>query len=214
MEEALEGFHLGQAIEQLDGIDRIGGRAEPALLGSLSQPLALFGHEHVRVVVAGRREIDAAECLDRFVRRGHAVERTGDEIGGKAPQVLVGDTVCPGEEGRVANRRPRAERVEFRCEMAVAADRLSQVDRANDLFERHPVRNGMNIVTCRRRPALEQRARVGIDGSGIAAVLFVQLENVATIEPCKLLPARHDPGNFNLFLVSSWFVVLRSGFRF
>ena len=109
----------GQPVEQLDGIDRIGRRAEPAPLGRLPQPLALFGHEHVRVVVAGRRTIDAAERLDRVVapsstpssgpatrfagrlRRSSSVtpcvaaRSEGSPIGGRAPSGSSLAARCP-----------------------------------------------------------------------------------------------------------------------
>ena len=84
LQEALERLDLRQPIEQRDRIDRIGRRAEASALGRLAQPLALFGHEHVRVVVAGRRTVDAAERLDDLVSGRDAVERTGDEVRGKA----------------------------------------------------------------------------------------------------------------------------------
>ena len=69
LEKTLEGLDLRQTVEQRDGIDRIGRRAEPSPLRRLPQPFALVGHEHVRVVVAGRRTVDAAERVDRVVAR-------------------------------------------------------------------------------------------------------------------------------------------------
>ena len=71
VKEALERLHLGDAIEQLEGIERVRGRAEEPGLGRMPQPAALLGPEDVRVVVAGARAVDApqpVDCLGR-VRR-------------------------------------------------------------------------------------------------------------------------------------------------
>ena len=102
LQEALERLDLRQPIEQLDRIDRIGGGAEAAALRRLPQPLALLGHEHVRVVVADGRAVDPPQRLDRVERRRHALERSGNQARGQPPQIVVGDAVRGSEERRVA----------------------------------------------------------------------------------------------------------------
>ena len=69
LQESLEHFDLRDAIEQRFGARRIERRQKPAGLGRVSQPVALLGHEDVRVVESGRRAIHAAKLLDRLVRR-------------------------------------------------------------------------------------------------------------------------------------------------
>ena len=80
MQEALEGLDLREPVEQRDRVDRIGGRAEASVLGRLAQPLALLGHEHVRVVVAGRRAVDAAERRRRLPASSTGRRQSGDGI--------------------------------------------------------------------------------------------------------------------------------------
>ena len=60
VQEPLERLDLAQAIEQLDVVDRRHRRPEAAGLDGVAQPLALLGHEDVRVVVADGRAVDLA----------------------------------------------------------------------------------------------------------------------------------------------------------
>ncbi len=98
LQEALERLDLRQAIEKLGGIDGIGRRAETPALRRLTEPLPLFRHEHMRVVVAGRRAIDPAQSLDRVVGACHAIKWAGDQARGQRRQVVVGDAVRGGEQ--------------------------------------------------------------------------------------------------------------------
>ena len=98
LQKALERLDFGQTVEQLRRIDRIGRGAETAALGRLAEPFALLRHEHMRVVVARRRAVNAAERLDGVVSGRDAVERTGDEIRWNRPEVFVGDAVGSGQE--------------------------------------------------------------------------------------------------------------------
>ena len=64
MQESLESLHLRQALEKGDGVDRIVRRPELARFDGVPQPSALFGDEHVRVVVADARAVQAAQRLE------------------------------------------------------------------------------------------------------------------------------------------------------
>ena len=186
LQEALERFDLRQAIEQLDRIDRIRRRAEAAALGGLPEPLALVRHEHVRVVVARLRAVDSPQRLDGIVRRRHVLERSCDETRRQALQIVAGDSVSLGEKRRIADGRLAAQRIEPRREMSVSPNGFGEVDRADDLVEGGGGcwrrRAGRSVVLGGRRPALEERAGLGIDGGWILAVLLVQFENVSPVK--------------------------------
>ena len=72
-----------------------------------------------------------------------APSASGEEISvaGRLAEVLVGDVVGFGEERRIAAADPVPERIEPGGEVAVHADRLRQVDRA-DHFLRAGRRRG------------------------------------------------------------------------
>ena len=63
--------------------------------------------------------------------RGAFGQRPADQARGQLPQLGLGDAVRLGVQRRVAHRR-RAQRVDGRGEMAVAADGLGEVDGADD----------------------------------------------------------------------------------
>ena len=117
LQEALERLDLRQPIEQGSRVDRIGRRAETPGFGRLPQPLALRRHEHVRVVVAGRRTVDPTQRLDGVVRRRAGIDqRAGYEARRQRTQILIGDAVCFREQRRVAGRRPpRGSSLAARC---------------------------------------------------------------------------------------------------
>ena len=153
VQEPLEGLDLRQPIEQRDRIDRIGRRAEPPALRRIAQPAPLLGHEHVRVVVAGRRAVDAAQRLDHVVHgRGVLAKRRRNQARRHRAQVLLGDAVVLRKERGVAERLAQAERIEPGREVPVAPDRLRQVDRADDLVER---------LAVNRRRFVDVRSRAG-----------------------------------------------------
>ena len=77
VQEALEHLDLRDAIEQRLGAFRIHRRQEAARLGGMAQPLAFLGHEHVRVVEAGGRAVDAPQLLDRLEARWPTPRRPG-----------------------------------------------------------------------------------------------------------------------------------------
>ena len=95
-------------------------------------------------------------------------------------------------ERRIADRR-RAERIELRGEMAVAADRLREVRGADDCVD-----VDADVGASRTRlPAgsssagvhdSKASARRGIDRLGILPVALVQLENVPGIDSRELHP--------------------------
>ena len=199
LKKALERLDLGQPVEQLDWIDRIGGGTEAAALGRLPQPFTLVRDKHMRVVVAGRRAIDAAEQLNGVVGSRDALERARDEIRRNTPEIVVCHAVCRRKERGITDRRTAAERIKPRGQVSVPANRFGEVDRADYFFEGNRCAPpGRRLVLERWRPALEERPRFGIYRGRVLAVLLVQLENIPAIEPGELLPARHNLIDFNL----------------
>ena len=135
MQEALEHLDLGDAIEhRLDAV-RVHRRQEAARLGRVAEPFALFGHEHVRVVEAARRAVDAPELLDGLERVGGRLgHRTLDERRGQAPEIFFGDAVRRRRQRWIADRLG-AERIDARGKMAVSADAVGEVGGADDLLD-------------------------------------------------------------------------------
>ena len=133
VQELLEGFDLAQAIEELDVVDRLDRRPEAARLSGVAQPVALLGHEDVRVVVAGGGAVDPPQRGDRLERVGRGGrDRPGDQAGRQARQHPVRHAVERSGERRITDRRG-SQRIEGRRQVAVAADALGEVDRADDL---------------------------------------------------------------------------------
>ncbi len=109
-----------------------GGRKRPGL-GGMAQPVALFGHEDVRVVVAGGRAVDPPQRVDRLEGVGGGRgDRTADQAGRQPRQHPVREAVERRRQRWVAVRGG-AQRIERGGEVPVAADALGQVDRADDL---------------------------------------------------------------------------------
>ena len=130
--------------------DRLLRRAERAGLDVMAQPLALFGHEDVREVEADARAVDRAQPLDGLAGIARAFgQRSADQARRQRPQLGLGDAVRLGVERRVADRR-RAQRVDRRREVAVAADRLGEVHGADDGDERGRCRGGRLAPRSRR----------------------------------------------------------------
>ena len=128
VQETLERLDLRQPVEQRDRVDRIGGLAEPSVLGGLAEPLALCRHEHLRVIVARRGAVDAAERRHQLLHvRRLVVQWRRDQIRRNTPQVVFGQAMCFRLERRIAWRL-RPERIELRGKMAIPPDRLGQVD--------------------------------------------------------------------------------------
>jgi hypothetical protein len=93
-----------------------------AELRRLPEPAPLLRDEDVREVVSGRGTVDAAEHLDRIERRGRALDRRlGDQAAGQRSQVFIGHAMGFRLQRRIADRT-RAERIQLRGEMSVAAD--------------------------------------------------------------------------------------------
>ena len=207
VQEPLEGLDLRQPVEQRDRIDRIGRRAEPPAFGRLAQPAPLFGHEHVRVVVAGASSSRCGAAPRRrrtWSRRPR--QRRRNQAGRQRAQVLVGDAVCLRTAATDRRAACAAERIEPGREVPVAADRLRQVDRADDLVRAIRRRTGAGSSTSRRRrPLLEELARGGVDRRRVAAVLLVQLQHIAAVQPCEVPPRRH-----NLIIVTATSLLTRS----
>ena len=124
LQETLENFDLRDAIEQRFAALGVERRQKPAGLGGMPQPIALFGHEDVRVVEPRRRAIHATKFLDRLVRRRRRLgDGAASERGWQALQILVGDPVCLGDnDGSPIGGDP--ERIELRSEVSVATDRI------------------------------------------------------------------------------------------
>ena len=79
-------------------------------------------------------------------------------------------------------------------EMAVTPDRLREVDGPDRLVERFTGNRRRLVDVGRgRRPLLEYLPCGGIHRRGVAAVLLVQLEYVAAVQPCEFSPRRHIP---------------------
>jgi hypothetical protein len=194
MQEPLERFDLRQAIEQLDRIDRVGRRAEPAAFRRVTQPAALLRHEDVRVVVADGRAVDTPEPIDHVIHgRGVHGQWRGNQARRQRAQIFFGDAVVFRGERRIAERLAQAQRVEPGREVAVAADRLRQVDGPDGFVQRF-ARHGRRLVHVGRggRPLLEELARGGVNRRGVAAVLLVLLQDITAVQPCEVAPRRHN----------------------
>ena len=127
VQEALEGFNLRDAIEQLLAVNRIVGRPELRRLHCLTQPYPLIGHEHVVVVVAGRRTVDLTEAADGFKGIGRAGGGgPGHDRGRQGPQSVAGEPVRLRRQRRIADRIVKAERIELGRQMAESANRLGE----------------------------------------------------------------------------------------
>ena len=68
MQKPLEHLDLRDAIEHRFDAVRVHRRQESSRFGRVPQPFALFGDEHMRIIEAGRRAIDAAKLLDGLER--------------------------------------------------------------------------------------------------------------------------------------------------
>ena len=133
VQEPLEDLDLGDAVEQ-----RLGARRDPSAAGS--GPTRRRGaatrapRARTRARSRSRSSSSRRAAASRSPRRRWpTISATGPPTSdaGSALQVVVGDAVRARRERRIADRR-RAERVELRREMAVAADRLGQVGGADD----------------------------------------------------------------------------------
>ena len=183
------------ATGSIGSAGRGSGRARPPCAAS-----ALLGHEHVRVVVAGRRAVDAAERLDHVVCRWRPRERRRDQAGRQARR-SSSVTPCSRRESDGSPIGGAPERIEPGREVPVAADRLRQVDRADDLVERDPPSAGAGSSTSGRAASTAGRARAWRGRpTRVAAVLLVQLQDIAAVQPCEVPPRRH-----NLIIVTASF---------
>ena len=195
VQEALERLDLREAVEQRHRVDWIDGGAELAVLHRRAQPLALFGHEHMRVVVTGGRAIDRAEPVHDIEHAGRAVgEWRGDDRRGKSAEVVIGHAVRGRVEGWIA-QRCRTEGVELGSQVSVASDRLRQVDRADGLLQRRLAKRHGRLVGPLgwRCPGRKQGTGFGIDRIRIFQVAVVQLEHIGAVDPSYPLPVRHTP---------------------
>ena len=109
VQEALEGLDLRQPVEQRRRVDRIGRGAEAAGLRRLAQPLALGRHEHVRVVVAGRRTVDAraAPRSRRARSRPGSISAPDTRLAGSARRSWSVSAVRLGQQRGIAGRTCR-----------------------------------------------------------------------------------------------------------
>ena len=90
----------------VDVVDRLDRRPEAARLSGVAQPVALLGHEDVRVVVAGGGAVDPPQRGDRLERVGRGGrDRPGDQAGRQARQHPVRHAVERSGERRIADRR-------------------------------------------------------------------------------------------------------------
>ena len=190
LKKALERLDLGQPVEQLDWIDRIGGGTEAATLGRLPQPFTLVRDKHMRVVVAGRRAIDAAEQLNGVVGRRDALERAGDEIRRNTPGIVVGYAVCRRKERGITDRRTAPGRIEPRGQVSVPANHSARLTAPTATSSRgiDPVpaagasswSDGVHRSKSARASESTRRR--------VLAVSLVPLENIPAIKPGELLP--------------------------
>ena len=144
-------------------IGSAGARKRPSS-DRLAQPVPLLGHEDVREVVAGRRAVDArgSASTTSYMFDAPVAERRRDQAApGSARRSSLGDAVRLGQRATGSPSGRRAERIDLRGEVAVAADRLREVDRADGVAApgRQTSGAGALVLVGRRRPALEQRAR-------------------------------------------------------
>ena len=177
-------------------IGSAGARKRPASAAWRSHS-PLFGHEDVREVVAGGRAVDPAEGRDDApacsTRRRRAATRSGRR---QRSQVVVGDAVASRAGATGSPSGVRAQRIELRGQVAVAADRLREVDRADASRAGTPDERRRRLVLVgRRRPALEQRARFRVDRRRVLPEALVQLEHVPAVDAGKPLPRPPYPYN-------------------
>ena len=140
----------------------------------------------MRVVEARARTVHATQLLHRLERvrrvfRNHAA----DERRGKRLQVVVGDAVRLRRKRRIAQRR-RAQRIERRGQVAVAADRLDEVRGGNGHLDVRPVR-AIGVRRSGGLPRREQRPRLLVHRLRVGLEPFVQLEYVAGVDSAELV---------------------------
>ena len=132
MQEALEGLDLGDAVEEGLGVDRGHGRAKTSGLDRESQPLAFFGHEDLREVVARPRAVGLPQGGEGRGGIGLPLgQRPAHDAGRQVVELLLGDAVAFGGQRRISGRAG-AQRVDLRGEVPVAANRLDQRRRTYD----------------------------------------------------------------------------------
>ena len=189
MEKTLEHLHLRDSIEQRVRARRIHWRQEASGLGGMTQPLALLGHEHMRVVEAGRRAVDAPKLLDRLVgvrRRlgGGAANERRREL----PQLVVANPVRAGRQRGIAGRR-RTKRVDASRKMSVAPDRLRKIGRADDdvNVRRHRADAARGRAGFGGYPRFEHPSRGRVDRLGVLQVFLVQLLDIPGVHARELL---------------------------
>ena len=186
------------AIEQRLLVDGRHGRTEAARLDGDAQPLALFGDEDLREVVAGARAVGRPQRGDGRGGVGLALgKRSADDAGRELPELLLGDAMALGGEHRVT-RRPRPQRVDLGAEVPVPPNPLRQrgdADHGPEVDRGGPCGGGHRRLVG-GRPLLEVGARLRVDCSGILPVPVVQLEHVPGIQPLKLVPSTHTESRF------------------
>ena len=118
VQESLEHFDLRDAIEQRFSARRIHRWQEASRLGRMAQPVALLGHEDMRVVESGGRAIDPAQLFDRLEALFDDVSATGPPTS-EAGSCFRSSSVMPcargDSDGSPGRRRPSGSSCAARC---------------------------------------------------------------------------------------------------
>ena len=201
VQKTFEGLDVGEPVKERNRIDRIVRRTIAPGLDHLAQPLPFLGHEDVRDVVARRRTVDRPQSLDDIPHRVCALgDGTVEQRRRQRSKVCLCDAVRLRQKRGIAHR-PAAKRIDFGRKVAVAPDRLREVDGAD-----HEVRRRRTRATCRRkrrrafakrRPdrgrrwdTLEERARRLVNRRRICAEAIVKLEGGGGIDALKVFPVQ------------------------
>ena len=204
LQEALEHLDLRDAVEQ-----RLGAVPDPSAAGT--GPTRRRGaatralRARTRARSRSRWSSSRRGAASRSPRRRWptiSADRAADERRRQPLQVVVGDAVRRGRQRRVADRL-RAERIDARGEMAVAADATPPGWRRRRSWRcRGYVRPGVAVpgaggVAPRWRPRgvhdLERLAGFGVDRVGILPVSLVQLQDVAGVDSLELIQTHGRP---------------------
>ena len=171
--------------------DRIGRRAEPPAFGGLAQPVALVGHEDVRVVVAGRRAVERRERVDDF---GHVRARSASgaetrSAAGARRSSSVTSWVSGSSDGSPAGRAARADRAWRRGVRSGGST-------ARGAPRRRFSRSADAVLTRRRDPpeaSIARTAHASPDRpTRDLAVRSGPVQHVPAVEPGELLPPCHS----------------------
>ena len=205
VQEALEGLHFGNAIEQFEAVDRIDRRPELPRFNGLPQPRAFVGDEHMAVVVTGGRAVDLTQPHNGLERiRGAGRGRARYDRRRQFLQRVSSQAVRLLSQRRVADRIVKAKRIELCRQVAKAADFSGQGEGGNAGLHvgrptcaagaLHGGRLGLRSRFCwvAGRPSSERPAGRLVHRRGVTLVALEQLVDIPRIGPGKLVPRVHN----------------------